>query len=177
MKIFFSFFKLNYSCLQSCVITAVQQSDSVIHIYTFFFLLFSMMVYHGFEYSSLCYPEGPCFPSVSSASFRSVSSMKTPLLQANHVMEARGQDARRDHVGWFAPVRTSFPSLSSIPHHFPSLLPALLASDAAVGAVTIAMCKRFARCAPLITASSQLPGRHGRSLPRLVVLLLPMKPD
>ena len=132
------------------------------------------MVYHGFEYSSLCYTEGPCFPSVSSVSFGSVSSMKTPLLQVNHVMEARGGDARRDHVGLFVPVRTSFPSLSSIPHHFPSLLPALLASDAAV---TLAMCKRFVHCSPLISASSQLPGRHGRSLSRLVVLLLPTKPD
>lgn len=66
--------------------------------------------------------------------------MKTPLLQVNHMMEARGGDARRDHVGLFVPVGTSFPLLSSIPQHFPSLLPALLASGTAVDAVTTAVC-------------------------------------
>ena len=42
------------------LISAIQQSDSVIHIYiyTFFFILFSIMVYE--LYSSLCYTVGSC---------------------------------------------------------------------------------------------------------------------
>ena len=103
--------------------------------------------------------------------------MKTPLLQVSHVMEARGGHSRRDHVGLFVPVRTIFPLLSSVPQHFPSLLPALPAFGAAVDAVTTAVCKRFVCRSPLVTAPSQLPARHGRSLSCLLVLLLPVKPD
>ena len=47
LKVFFFFFfidvKLNYNVV---LITDIQQSDSVIHIYTFFFIFFSIMVYH-----------------------------------------------------------------------------------------------------------------------------------
>ena len=49
------------------LISAVQKSDSVIHIdiyvyiyiYTLFFIFFSIMVSQDIEYSSLCYTVGP----------------------------------------------------------------------------------------------------------------------
>ena len=42
-KIYFIEVQLIYNVV---LISAVQQSDSVIHIYTFFFIFFSIMVYH-----------------------------------------------------------------------------------------------------------------------------------
>ena len=58
LNLFFIEVKLNYNVV---LITAVQQSDSVIHIYTFFF-------HYGLsqdtEYSSLCYRVGPCCLSI-----------------------------------------------------------------------------------------------------------------
>ena len=42
-KIYFIEVQLIYTVV---LISAVQQSDSVIHMYTFFFILFSIMVYH-----------------------------------------------------------------------------------------------------------------------------------
>ena len=42
-------------------VSAVQQSDSVIHTYAFFFhILFHYGLSHDIEYSSLCYTVGPC---------------------------------------------------------------------------------------------------------------------
>ena len=35
-----------------------------IYEYTFFFILFSILVYHRIEYSSLCYIVGPCYLSI-----------------------------------------------------------------------------------------------------------------
>ena len=40
------------------LISAIRQSGSVIHIYPFFFIFFSIMVYE--LYSSLCYTVGSC---------------------------------------------------------------------------------------------------------------------
>ena len=42
---FFKFILLKYSWFYNILISAVQQSDSVIHRYTFFFIFFSIMVY------------------------------------------------------------------------------------------------------------------------------------
>ena len=46
------------------LISAIQQSESVIHIYTFFFIFFSVMVSQDTEYSSLCSTVGPCWLSL-----------------------------------------------------------------------------------------------------------------
>ena len=50
------------------LISAVQQSDSVIHIYiyiyTFFFIFFSIGLSQDIRYSSLCYAVGPCRLSI-----------------------------------------------------------------------------------------------------------------
>ena len=40
-------------------ISVVRQSDPVIHVYTVFFIFFSMMIYEDSEYRSLCYTVGP----------------------------------------------------------------------------------------------------------------------
>ena len=46
------------------LITAVQQSDSVIHIYILFHILFHDGLSQGIEYSCLCYTIGPCCLSI-----------------------------------------------------------------------------------------------------------------
>ena len=48
LKIYFIlFYFIEVQLIHNVVlISAVQQSDSVIHMYTFFFILFSIMVYH-----------------------------------------------------------------------------------------------------------------------------------
>ena len=46
------------------LISAVQQSDSVIHIYILFHILFRYGLSQDIEYSSLCYTVGPCCLSV-----------------------------------------------------------------------------------------------------------------
>ena len=47
------------------LISAVQKSDLVIHIYTFFFpILFHCGLFHEIRYSSLCYTVGPCCLSI-----------------------------------------------------------------------------------------------------------------
>lgn len=76
--------------------------DSVIHIYTFIFLFFSMMVYHGFEYSSLCYPEGPLFSFSFVCIFPVSFFNEDSTLQVNHVMEAEAR-TRGETTGLFAP--------------------------------------------------------------------------
>ena len=43
------------------LISAVQQSDSVIHTYILFHILFHYGLSQDIEYSSLCYPVGPCW--------------------------------------------------------------------------------------------------------------------
>ena len=43
-----------------CVISAVQQSDSVIHMYILFHTLFHYVLSQDIEYSSLCYTVGLC---------------------------------------------------------------------------------------------------------------------
>ena len=60
-KVYFIEVQLIYNVV---LISTVQQSDSVIHIYIFFFIFFSIMVYHKIEYSSLCYTVGPCCLSI-----------------------------------------------------------------------------------------------------------------
>ena len=42
------------------LVSAVQQSDSVIHIHKFFNILFHYGLPQNIEYSSLCYTVGPC---------------------------------------------------------------------------------------------------------------------
>ena len=60
------FFYWSIVALQCCVSFCLQQSDSVIHTETFFFLiLFSIMVYpRRLDNSSLCYTVGPCCLSI-----------------------------------------------------------------------------------------------------------------
>ena len=45
-------------------ISTVQQTDSVIHIYTFYFIFFSIILSQHIEHSSLCYTVGPCYLSI-----------------------------------------------------------------------------------------------------------------
>ena len=49
-------------------ISAVQQNDSVIHIYIyiyfFFYIFFHYRLFQDIEYSSMCYTIGPCWLSV-----------------------------------------------------------------------------------------------------------------
>ena len=49
---------LIYSVL---LISAIQQSDSVIHMYILFYALFHYDLLQDIEYCSLCYKVGPCF--------------------------------------------------------------------------------------------------------------------
>ena len=65
-----SFFKIQF-CIEIQFIynimpvSAVQQSDSVIHIYTlFFYILFHYGLSQDIKYSSLCYTLGPCCSSI-----------------------------------------------------------------------------------------------------------------
>ena len=46
------------------LISAVQKSDSVIHIYVLFHILFHYGLSQDIEYSSLCFTVGPCCLSV-----------------------------------------------------------------------------------------------------------------
>ena len=46
------------------LISAVQQRDSVIHLYVIFPILFHYGLSQGIEYSSLCYTVGPCWLSI-----------------------------------------------------------------------------------------------------------------
>ena len=64
--IFFNFFLVKVQLIYSVVlISAVQQSDSVIFVYTFFFnVLFRYGLSQDIEYSFLCYTLGPCFLSI-----------------------------------------------------------------------------------------------------------------
>ena len=50
--------------IYNVLISAIQQSDSVIHIHTFFYILFHYGLYQDIEYSSLCYTGGPCCLSI-----------------------------------------------------------------------------------------------------------------
>ena len=60
--LFFIEVQLIYSVV---LISAVQQSDSVIHIYTFFFnILFHYGLSQEIGYSSLCYTVAPCCLSI-----------------------------------------------------------------------------------------------------------------
>ena len=45
-------------------ISTVQQNDSVIHIYTFYFIFFSISLSQDIEHNSLCYTVGPCYLSI-----------------------------------------------------------------------------------------------------------------
>ena len=47
-----------------CLIAAVRPSDSVIHIYILFHILFHYGLSQDIEYSSLCYTVGPCCLSI-----------------------------------------------------------------------------------------------------------------
>ena len=57
-------------------VSAIQQTDPVLHIYTFFF---NILFHHGLSqetgYSSLCYTVGTCFLDI--LSFLSISDMAT----------------------------------------------------------------------------------------------------
>ena len=70
---FFIYVKLIYNVVP---ISAIQQTDSVLHIYTFFF---NTLFHHGLSqeigYSSLCYTVGTCFLDI--LSFLSISDMAT----------------------------------------------------------------------------------------------------
>ena len=46
------------------LISAVQESDSVIHIHTFFVILFHYHLSQDTEYNSPCYTVGPCCLSI-----------------------------------------------------------------------------------------------------------------
>ena len=51
------------------LVSSVQQSDSVIHIYRIyiyilFYILFHYRLLHVIEYSFLCYTVGPCYLSI-----------------------------------------------------------------------------------------------------------------
>ena len=46
------------------LVSAVQQSDLVIHVYVLFPILFHFRLLQDIEYSSLCYTVGPCCLSV-----------------------------------------------------------------------------------------------------------------
>ena len=63
---FSCFYKIEVSLTYNVVlISGVQQSDSVI---TYIYVLFNFIFHYGLsqdiEYSSLCYPEGPCHLSI-----------------------------------------------------------------------------------------------------------------
>ena len=48
------------------IVSGVQQSDSVIHVHVsiLFQILFSFILLHNIEQSSLCYTVGPCWLSI-----------------------------------------------------------------------------------------------------------------
>ena len=46
------------------LVSGVQQSDSDIHMYILFQILFHYRLLQGIEYSSLCYTVGPCCLSI-----------------------------------------------------------------------------------------------------------------
>ena len=46
------------------VVSSVQQSDSFVHIYMYFQILFPYRFLQNIKYSSLCYAVGPCWLSV-----------------------------------------------------------------------------------------------------------------
>ena len=46
--------------LQCCVISDVQQNESIIHIYLLFQIIFPYLLLQNIEYSSLCYTIGRC---------------------------------------------------------------------------------------------------------------------
>ena len=65
IAMFFSIFKKNYLSIVELsynvvLISAVHQSDSVIHIYILFQILFPYRLVQNIEYSYLCYTVGPC---------------------------------------------------------------------------------------------------------------------
>ena len=56
-----SFFLIEVYLIYNVVlISAVQQSDSVIYIYIYIYILFHCGLLQDIEYSSLCYTVGPC---------------------------------------------------------------------------------------------------------------------
>ena len=65
VKINIGFFLIETLIYNIVLISAIQQSDSVIHVYTFFSkIIFHYGLSQNTEYSSLCYTVGPCCLSI-----------------------------------------------------------------------------------------------------------------
>ena len=60
----FFFKKFYQSIFEFILVSGIQQSDSVIHIYTLFQILFTCRLLQYFEWNSLCSIVGPCWLSI-----------------------------------------------------------------------------------------------------------------